>query len=38
MHHRCFDLDEQVIWTGVEAISSILLHTMEARVAEEMRT
>jgi amidohydrolase len=38
LHHRCFDLDEQVIWTGVEAIASILLHTMEARVAEEMRT
>jgi amidohydrolase len=38
LHHRCFDIDERVIWTGVEAISSILLHTMEARVAEEMRT
>jgi amidohydrolase len=38
LHHRCFDLDEQVIWTGVEVIASILLHTMEARVAEEMRT
>jgi len=37
LHHRCFDLDEQVIWTGVEAVSSILLDTMEARVAEEMR-
>ena len=34
LHHRCFDIDERVIWTGVEAISSILLHTMEARVAE----
>jgi amidohydrolase len=38
LHHRCFDLDEQVIWTGVEVIASILLHTMEAQVAEEMRT
>ncbi len=37
LHHRCFDLDERVIWTGVEAVSSILLDTMEARVAEEMR-
>jgi amidohydrolase len=37
LHHRCFDIDERVIWTGVEAISSILLDTMEARVAEEMR-
>jgi amidohydrolase len=37
LHHRCFDIDEQVIWTGVEAVSSILLDTMEARVAEEMR-
>jgi metal-dependent amidase/aminoacylase/carboxypeptidase family protein len=32
LHHRCFDLDEQVIWTGVEAISSILLDSMMARV------
>ena len=37
LHHRCFDIDERVIWTGVEAISSILLDTVEARVAEEMR-
>jgi metal-dependent amidase/aminoacylase/carboxypeptidase family protein len=37
LHHRCFDIDERVIWTGVEAISSILLDTMDARVAEEMR-
>ena len=37
LHHRCFDIDEGVVWTGVEAISSILLDTMEARVAEEMR-
>jgi amidohydrolase len=36
LHHRCFDIDEQVIWTGVEAVSSILLDTMEARVAEEV--
>ena len=36
LHHRCFDIDERVIWTGVEAISSILLDTMEARVAEEV--
>ena len=37
LHHRCFDIDERVIWTGVEAVSSILLDAMEARVAEEMR-
>jgi amidohydrolase len=37
LHHHCFDIDERVIWTGVEAVSSILLDTMEARVAEEMR-
>jgi amidohydrolase len=37
LHHRCFDIDERVIWTGVETISSILLETMETRVAEEMR-
>jgi amidohydrolase len=36
LHHRCFDIDERVIWTGVEAVSSILLDTMEARVAEEV--
>jgi metal-dependent amidase/aminoacylase/carboxypeptidase family protein len=36
LHHRCFDIDEQVIWTGVEAVCSILLDTMEARVAEEV--
>ena len=36
LHHRCFDIDEQVIWTGVEAVSSILLDTMEARVAEKV--
>jgi amidohydrolase len=37
LHHHCFDIDDRVIWTGVEAVSSILLDTMEARVAEEMR-
>ena len=37
LHHRCFDIDERVIWTGIEAVSSILLDTIEARVAEEMR-
>jgi amidohydrolase len=37
LHHHCFDIDERVIWTGVEAVSSILLDTMAARVAEEMR-
>jgi amidohydrolase len=36
LHHRCFDIDEQVIWTGVEAISSILLDSMTARVSEEV--
>ena len=36
LHHRCFDIDEQVIWTGVEAISSILLDSMAARVSEEV--
>ena len=36
LHHRCFDIDEQVIWTGVEAVSSILLDTMEARATEEV--
>jgi amidohydrolase len=36
LHHRCFDIDERVIWTGVEAISSILLDAMEARVSEEV--
>jgi amidohydrolase len=36
LHHRCFDIDEQVIWTGVEAVSSILLDTMEARVTGEV--
>jgi amidohydrolase len=37
LHHHCFDIDDRVIWTGVEAVSSILLDTMAARVAEEMR-
>ena len=37
LHHRCFDIDERVIWTGVEATSSILLDAMEARVSEEVR-
>jgi amidohydrolase len=37
LHHRCFDIDERVIWTGVEAVSSILLDAMEARTAEEVR-
>jgi amidohydrolase len=37
LHHRCFDIDERVIWTGVEATSSILLDAMEARTAEEVR-
>jgi N-acetylcysteine deacetylase len=37
LHHRCFDIDERVIWTGVEAVSSILLDAMEARVSEEVR-
>jgi amidohydrolase len=36
LHHRCFDIDEGVIWTGVEAISSILLDSMAARVSEEV--
>ena len=36
LHHRCFDIDERVIWTGVEAVSSILLDSMEARVSEEV--
>ena len=36
LHHRCFDVDERVIWTGVEAISSILLESMTARVSEEV--
>ena len=36
LHHPCFDLDERVIWTGVEAVSSILLDSMEARVSEEV--
>jgi amidohydrolase len=36
LHHRCFDIDERVIWTGVETISSILLDAMEARVSEEV--
>jgi len=36
LHHRCFDIDEQVIWTGVEAISSILLDSMTAPASEEV--
>ena len=36
LHHRCFDIDEQVIWTGVEAISSILLDSMTTRASEEV--
>jgi hypothetical protein len=28
-------VDERVIWTGVEAISSILIELMTARVSEE---
>jgi len=36
LHHPCFDIDERVIWTGVEAVSSILLDAMEARVSEEV--
>jgi amidohydrolase len=36
LHHRCFDIDEGVIWTGVEAVSSILLDAMEARASEEV--
>ncbi len=36
LHHRCFDVDEQVIWTGVEVVSSILLESMTARVSEEV--
>jgi metal-dependent amidase/aminoacylase/carboxypeptidase family protein len=36
LHHRCFDIDEQVIWTGVEAISAILLDSMTGRVSEEV--
>jgi amidohydrolase len=36
LHHRCFDIDERVIWTGVEAVSSILLDAMEARASEEV--
>jgi amidohydrolase len=36
LHHRCFDIDERVIWTGVQAISSMLLDAMEARVSEEV--
>ncbi len=37
LHNRCFDIDERVLWTGVEAVSSILLDAMEARVAEDTR-
>jgi amidohydrolase len=36
LHHRCFDVDEKVIWTGIEAISSILLESMTARVSVEV--
>ena len=36
LHHRCFDIDERAIWTGVEAVSSILLDSMTARVSEEV--
>jgi amidohydrolase len=36
LHHRCFDVDERAVWTGVEAISSILLDSMAARVPEEV--
>jgi metal-dependent amidase/aminoacylase/carboxypeptidase family protein len=36
LHHRCFDVDERVIWTGVEAISSILLESMTARASGEV--
>lgn len=37
LHHRCFDIDERAIWTGVEAISSAVLNEMEARASEEAR-
>ena len=36
LHHRCFDVDEQVIWTGVEATSSILLEAMTAQAPGEV--
>ena len=37
LHHRCFDIDERAIWTGVEAISSAVLNEMEARASGEVR-
>jgi len=36
LHHRCFDIDERAIWTGVEAVSSILLDSMQARASQEV--
>src|SRR3712207_3884570 len=36
LHHRCFDIDERVIWTGVEAVSSILLDAMETRTSKKV--
>lgn len=36
LHHHYFDLDERAIWTGVEAVSSILLDAMEARISKEI--
>lgn len=36
VHHHYFDLDERAIWTGVEAVSSILLGAMEARISKEI--
>jgi amidohydrolase len=36
LHHRCFDLDERAIWTGVEAVSSVLLDAMAARTSKEV--
>lgn len=38
LHHHYFDLDERAIWTGVEAVSSILLDAMEARISKKILT
>ncbi len=35
LHHRCFDIDERALWTGVEAISSVLLDALRANVSKE---
>ena len=34
LHHRCFDVDDQAIWTGVAAISSVLLDVMMAGISD----